>query len=186
MAALPTPSEYPQAVPLALPPPASVVTRAVVPTPPQAADDAEALRLAVREAEAVALGDCEGDDVRDAVADAPARRDGEAEAEVVRLGEPEALRVRDAVKERLLVAETETEALGDCASPTEANAAKRTKNRTAPRGARRKRSPAPAFLNGDGIGRRRPEQMKGGNKVLEWGGEGKLSVGADGRGEQAK
>ena len=85
MAALPTPSEYPQAVPLALPPPASVVTRAVVPTPPQAADDAEALRLAVREEEAVALGDCEDDDVRDAVADAPARRDGEAEAEAERL-----------------------------------------------------------------------------------------------------
>lgn len=85
-ATLPAPSTYPP------PLPASVETSAAVPAPPQAAEDAEALRLAARVAEAVALRDSDGDDVRDADRDCdtlglpmPTRRDDETE--VVRLPE---------------------------------------------------------------------------------------------------
>ena len=80
MAALPTPSAYPGAVPPALPPPANVETKETVPAPPQAAEDAEALRLAVCEAEAVALHDSEREDERDADRDRLAVRVAEAMA----------------------------------------------------------------------------------------------------------
>ena len=102
----------------------SVETKETAPAPPHAADDAEALRLAVRGAVARALGDCEGEDVRDAVADVLARRDDKTEAEAERLGEREmlgvALLVGDGVRERDGVLLGEGEPLAAAVTDTEA------------------------------------------------------------------
>ena len=112
MAALPIPSAYPATVPPALPPPASVVTRA---TAPQDAADAETLcvsvdvgvRLAERVGELLDVLDVDaaGEREREGLLKRDALAEGEAGADLEAL--PLRLRVREGLVKREALAEGE-------------------------------------------------------------------------------